>query len=458
MTKYLQVGPATIRLQAPLMSKKLLHFLNPLLQDKKKNVNGVIKLRIGKQRQINLNRELKLLELITSDIKNLNNPFVKIGLLQALFRFANFCTQNKPYLLLHGSAASINNNKSILFGDNGKNLGKTSAAVELGLLSKKFIIDEFSFYDVEKNQILGYKWAPIHLRKDLIKHLNLKHKFNFETEECLVTPSKLGFKLPKENQLSMIIYPDYQPTKKAKLKHLTKQEARKEVKILSASHMVKFLNPQFDRMSWIRQDDFSDKTFNIREHCYQVAKKNAPYLEQINQKINSYEIIYNDFCQIPALVKQAIEQERKNIIEHRSASAVIYLIKKDKVKIILLKKKDGPWVLPKGHIEEGESTEEAVLREAKEEAGLSRGKIVKLLQKNFYTFEPSYGFAKHKKTVILYLVKADRISFEPMKYEGFEKVKAFNGEDAVKKAFYNSEKSAIKKALKIIRHNIEINE
>ncbi len=451
MTKYLQIGSAIIKFQTSLMSKKLLHFLSPLSQNKKQDVDGVVKLRIGKQRQINLNQELKLLELVTPDTENINSPFVKIGLLQALFRFANFCTQNKPYLLLHGSAVSIDDNRSILFGDNGKNLGKTSAAVELGLLSKKFIVDEFSFYDVEKNQILGYKWMPIHLRKDLIKHLNLKHKFNFGIEECLVTPSKLGFKLPKKNQLSMIIYPDYQPTKKAKLKRLTRQEAREDVKILSASHMVKFLNPQFDRMSWIRQDDSPAKAFNIRKRCSQIANKNASYLEQINQKINSYEIIYNDPCQIPVLAKQAVEQEKKKIVEHKSASAVIYLVKKDKVKIILLKKKGGAWVLPKGHIEEGESTEEAALRESKEEAGLSKGKIVKLLQKNFYTFEPNYGFAKHKKTVILYLVKADRISFEPMKYEGFEKVKSFDGEDAVKKAFYNSEKTAIKKALKIIR-------
>jgi len=449
MIKYLQIGPATIKLQIFLRSKRMLNFLNQLPQ-KKQKVDGILKLKKGKQRQINLNRKLKLLELVAPDIENLSNPFVKIGLLQGLFRFANFCTQDKPYLLLHGSTVAMDDNKSILFGDNGRNLGKTSVAVEFGLLSRKFIIDEFSFYDVENNQVFGYKWAPIHLREQLVKHLNSKHNFNFKTKVCLVKPSKLGFELPEENQLSMIIYPDYQPNKKARIKYLSKKKAYKNLEILSTSQLVKFLHPHFDRMSWFNQSDV-DKIFDIREFCHRMAKKFSFYIEQVNQKVSSYEVAYNSLCQIPNLVKGAMKQERNRVIEHKSASAVIYLIEKGRIRIILLKKKDGPWVLPKGHIEEGESAEKAALREAGEEAGLRRGKIIKLLQKNFYTFKPKYGFAKHKKTVILYLVKADRITFKPMKYEGFEEVGAFDGEDAIKRAFYNSEKTAIKKALKIIK-------
>jgi len=449
MIKYLQIGPAIIKFQASSKLKRMLNLLNQFSQ-KKQKADGVVKFRTAKQRRIDLNRKSKLLELTAPDIENLCDPFVKIGLLQILFRFANFCTQDKPYLLLHGSTAVVEDNKSILFGDNGKNLGKTSAAVELGLLSKKFVVDEFSFYDVENNQVFGYEWAPIHLREHLINHLDSKHNFNFKAKICLAKLSELDFKLPKENQLSMIIYPYYQPETKAGIKYLSKKEAYKNLEILSTSQLVKFLYPSFDRMNWLNQSDV-DKIFNIRKPCHQIAKKIRPHIEQINQKVASYEIIYNDFCQISDLVKRAAKQERNRVIEHKSAGAVIYLIEKSGIKIILLKKKDGPWVLPKGHIGENESDEETALRESKEEAGLERGKIIKLLQKNFYIFEPKYGFAKHKKTVILYLVKADRISFKPLKHEGFEEVRAFDGEDAVKKAFYSSEKKAIEKALKIIK-------
>jgi len=450
MITSLQIGTAIIKLQTSLKSKRMLNFLNQLLLKKGKSVDGIIKLRVDKQRRLNLNPKLKLLELTAPDIENLHDPFVTIGLLQVLFRFANFCVQDKPYLLLHGSTASIEGNKSILFGDNGKNLGKTSAAVEIGLLSKKFVVDEFSFYDVENNQIFGYSWVPIHIREHLINHLNSKYNFNFKPQTCLIKPSSLGFKLPKENQLSMIVYPNYRPTTKVKVKYLSRKKTYDNLEILSTSQLVKLLHPSFDRMNWFSRSD-KDKIFDIREFCHQTAKKVKPYIDQVNQKVSSYEIIYNNLYQVSNLVKEAIKQEKNKVIEHKSASSVIYLIENGEIKIVLLKKKNGPWVLPKGHIEENELPEKAALREAQEETGLENGRIIKLLQKNFYTFKPKYGFARHKKTVILYLVKAGRISFKPLEHEGFEKVKAFAGIDAVKVAFYDSEKTAIKKALKIIK-------
>ena len=53
--------------------------------------------------------------------------------------------------------------------------------------------------------------------------------------------------------------------------------------------------------------------------------------------------------------------------EEQSAGGVVLLGNA----ILLLRKYNGDWVLPKGKIEPGESHEEAALREVKEETGLN---------------------------------------------------------------------------------------
>lgn len=60
-----------------------------------------------------------------------------------------------------------------------------------------------------------------------------------------------------------------------------------------------------------------------------------------------------------------------------SAGGVLVKIIGNHPHILLIRdKKYQDWVLPKGHVEEGETIEEAALREVREEAGLSKVKIV----------------------------------------------------------------------------------
>jgi ADP-ribose pyrophosphatase len=58
--------------------------------------------------------------------------------------------------------------------------------------------------------------------------------------------------------------------------------------------------------------------------------------------------------------------------------------------ILLLRKYNGDWVLPKGKIELGESRENAALREVREEAGL-RAEIIKYLGEIHYTLQKELG-------------------------------------------------------------------
>ena len=449
MLKYLQIGPATLKIQIASILKEISRFLDKFPKSKSKKPAGSIVIKPCPKRKIKLNKSQKFLQWLGPDINNLTDPLTQICLLQILFRFANFCTLSSPYLLLHGSTAIFSRDKAIVFGDDGKNIGKTTSALQLGLKSKKFIADEFSFYDVKNNSILGFKNLPIHLRGNSIEHFNHKYHFSSGKEkDCLLKMSTFGLKLARDNQLSMIIYPHYQKRGRPKVTLLSPKLSFKNLEILTTSHLVKLMHPKFDGVSWLQQSN-TLQHLNIYNYCHQLTPKIIGFIEQIQQRVSSYKIIVNNYQQINELIKEAVLKERKRIIKEKSASAVVYTV--DKKKIILLKKQNRDWVLPKGHIRKGESPHKAALREAKEEAGVEKGKIIKLLYKNFYTFNPPWGFAKHQKEVLIYLVKSKAGKLKALKYEGFEKVKMFSPKEALKNAFHKAEKKAIKMALQYIK-------
>jgi ADP-ribose pyrophosphatase YjhB (NUDIX family) len=68
--------------------------------------------------------------------------------------------------------------------------------------------------------------------------------------------------------------------------------------------------------------------------------------------------------------------------------------------------KDEPvWTLPKGMREEGESPEDAALREVREETGLD-AEIVRALEPVTYWFVSTKDRARYRKTVYLYLMRS----------------------------------------------------
>jgi 8-oxo-dGTP pyrophosphatase MutT (NUDIX family) len=73
-------------------------------------------------------------------------------------------------------------------------------------------------------------------------------------------------------------------------------------------------------------------------------------------------------------------------------------------RLVILKRFNGVWLFPKGHIDPGETPETAALREVREESGLI-ARIVGKLDQTSYTFL-EHG-DKHFKTVYWFLMEAD---------------------------------------------------
>lgn len=98
-----------------------------------------------------------------------------------------------------------------------------------------------------------------------------------------------------------------------------------------------------------------------------------------------------------------------------SAGGVVFLGKK----VLLLRKINGDWVLPKGKIEAGETPDQTAIREVFEETGIN-AEIVNFLGETAYQFKNIWS--NHEvidKNVFWYVMTARSTKLKPLKEEGF---------------------------------------
>ena len=130
-----------------------------------------------------------------------------------------------------------------------------------------------------------------------------------------------------------------------------------------------------------------------------------------------------------------------------SAGGIVYRERS----FLMLKKKNGDWVLPKGRIEINETIEETAIREVKEETNIDV--IIE-----DYIGSTSFSFSNYwtkyvviNKKVSWYLMKAVSFVIKPLEDEGFIEAKFIDIDNAVDLARYDDEKKVIKNALRALK-------
>jgi len=109
--------------------------------------------------------------------------------------------------------------------------------------------------------------------------------------------------------------------------------------------------------------------------------------------------------------------------EHQSLRAASYLVLKDGGQVLLMKRKntgfkDGYWSLVAGHVDRGENFREAMVREAKEEAG------IEIKKKNMEPFSVMHRDSRDAPYVDLFFKceewSGEIVNGEPEKCERLE--------------------------------------
>lgn len=130
-----------------------------------------------------------------------------------------------------------------------------------------------------------------------------------------------------------------------------------------------------------------------------------------------------------------------------SLGALIYQ-SKDPVNIVLVLDRHNNWGLPKGHPDDGETKEETLEREIKEETGIKDLRIGEEIGRINYKFKDKEGLID--KDVAFYLAETGEEKFSPEDTDEIKKVEWFSKEKALTTIKFDSLKEIINKGMAII--------
>lgn len=131
-----------------------------------------------------------------------------------------------------------------------------------------------------------------------------------------------------------------------------------------------------------------------------------------------------------------------NMNHEYSAGAVVFKRERGKLKYLLIKSFTGVFGFPKGHIEEGETEEEAAVREVFEETGIKIRLLNGFERRNEYPVPFLKDTIKH----VVYFV-GEYVSGEPTPQENETSgVYFFTKEVAIKKFYFDNLKRMLRDA------------
>lgn len=115
--------------------------------------------------------------------------------------------------------------------------------------------------------------------------------------------------------------------------------------------------------------------------------------------------------------------------------------------VLLLKKYNGDWVLPKGRVEKDETLTTAALREVQEETGV-KAEIIEYIGDINYKYKSIQYDEIVSKTVHWYHMESSSMDCRPQKTEGFISAKFVHEDKVLEILRYKDEREIIKRFLK----------
>jgi 8-oxo-dGTP diphosphatase len=97
--------------------------------------------------------------------------------------------------------------------------------------------------------------------------------------------------------------------------------------------------------------------------------------------------------------------------------------RRGRLQLLLIKKRDGFWTLPKGRVMPGEALPDAVAREVSEETGLNGSVVTPVRQVSYQILKKGISY---RKVVTYYLLHAHGGVLRPAKKERIEKARWFS--------------------------------
>jgi len=134
--------------------------------------------------------------------------------------------------------------------------------------------------------------------------------------------------------------------------------------------------------------------------------------------------------------------------EEVSAGGIVYRKNDDRIDVLIITDSYGKLAFPKGHVEKGETIEEAALRETEEEVNLENLKIITKVGVTKFWFT-SAGERIHK-TLHLYLMETKDFEAEPSPQYEIQGCEWVSIEEFAKMKTYKNLEPIIKKAVKLI--------
>lgn len=154
-----------------------------------------------------------------------------------------------------------------------------------------------------------------------------------------------------------------------------------------------------------------------------------------------------NFAKIVSTIKQDASLKTEN---HVSSGGLVYRVSGDLIDVILISRLGGKvWCLPKGHVEAGESFEQAAQREVREETGVEAQVITELGEVQYWYYD-KWTKKRIFKTVHFYLLNYLKGDVQNHDRE-VDEACWFSIEKALALLTYSSEKEIFQKALKSLQ-------